>query len=105
MAGEPFFEGLMEAFHFAAGGRVVGGGVDLADPAAAKFVFESVASALPPDMRVVKTMSLSVRVAAGIPWAAQASRNAVRTIASWAPLSHAWKVGSRSRCCLMGCPS
>ena len=35
LAGEPFFEGLVEAFDFPAGGRVVGGGVDLGDPEAA----------------------------------------------------------------------
>ena len=33
--GEPFFEGLVEAFNFSAGGGVVGGGVDLVDVEAA----------------------------------------------------------------------
>ena len=31
LAGEPFFEGLVEAFDFSAGGGVVWGGVDLVD--------------------------------------------------------------------------
>jgi hypothetical protein len=46
LAGQPFLEGLLESFDFAAGGRVVGGGVDLDDVQAAEFVFELVASAL-----------------------------------------------------------
>lgn len=45
LAGEPLFEGLVEAFYFSAGGGVVGGGVDLGDAVAVQFGFESVASA------------------------------------------------------------
>jgi hypothetical protein len=48
LVGEPFFEGLVEAFDFAAGGGVVGGGVDLGDAQPAEFVFERVASAFTP---------------------------------------------------------
>ena len=35
LAGKPFFEGLVKAFHLAAGGGVVRGGVDLGDAQAA----------------------------------------------------------------------
>ena len=45
LVGEPFFEGLVESLDLAAGGGVVGGGVDLGDSEAAQFVFEAVASA------------------------------------------------------------
>jgi hypothetical protein len=34
LAGQPFFEGLVESLDLAAGGGVVGGGVDLGDPEA-----------------------------------------------------------------------
>ena len=42
---EPFFQGLLEAFDFAAGGGVVGSGVLLGDVEADEFGFEGVASA------------------------------------------------------------
>jgi len=45
LAGEPFFEGLVEAFDFPAGGGVVRGGVDVVDAEAVEFGFEGVASA------------------------------------------------------------
>lgn len=45
LAGEPLFEGLVEAFYFSAGGGVVGRGVDLGNAVAVQFGFESVASA------------------------------------------------------------
>jgi hypothetical protein len=48
LAGEPFFEGLVEAFDFSAGGGVVGGGVDLDDPEAAELVFKAVCGLLCP---------------------------------------------------------
>ena len=40
------FEGLVEPFHLAAGGRMVGCGVDLHDSLATQFLLKSVASAL-----------------------------------------------------------
>ena len=46
LAGEPFLEGLVEAFNFSAGGGVVGGGVDLCDAVAVQFGFKAVAPAL-----------------------------------------------------------
>ena len=45
LAVEPFLEGLLEAFDFAAGGGVVGSGVLLGDVEAAEFVLEGVAAA------------------------------------------------------------
>nr|WP_231737595.1 hypothetical protein [Mycobacterium sp. IS-1742] len=45
LAGEPAFEGLVEAFDFAAGGGVVGGGVDLDDAKVVQFVLQGVAAA------------------------------------------------------------
>lgn len=45
LAGEPAFEGLVESFDFAAGGGVIGGGVDLAHAQAVQFGFVLVAAA------------------------------------------------------------
>ena len=45
LAGEPAFEGLVEAFDLAAGGGVVGGGVDLDDAQVVQFCFQGVAAA------------------------------------------------------------
>ncbi len=45
LGGEPFFEGLVEAFDLATRGGVAQGGVDLGDAQAAQFVFEVVAAA------------------------------------------------------------
>ena len=42
---------------------------------------------LPPARRVVNTIPLSVRVEAGVPWAATAARNAARTTG---PVTGAW---------------
>ena len=46
VGGEPAFEGLVEAFDFAAGGRVVRPGVLLDDAEAVEKVFEAVAATL-----------------------------------------------------------
>ena len=75
LAGEPFLKGLVEALDFAAGGRVIRGGVDLGDAQAAQFVSNPLRPPLPPESRVVKTMPLSVSVEAGIPWVSTALRN------------------------------
>ena len=45
LRGEPLFQGLLEAFDFPAGGRVVGPGVLLDDTEGAQFVLEGVAAA------------------------------------------------------------
>ncbi len=45
LAGEPFFESLVEALDFAAGGGVARGGVDLNDAEAVQFVLKVVAAA------------------------------------------------------------
>ena len=67
LGGQPFFEGLLESLDFALGLGVVGFPVLLPDSEAAQLGLEAVAAPLPPDRRVVKTMPLSVRVAAGGP--------------------------------------
>ena len=59
---------------------MAGSGVLLDDVQAAQFEFEGVASAAPPASRVVKTMPLSVRVEAGIPWWVTGFRKVVGTI-------------------------
>ena len=89
LAGEPFFEGLVESLDLAAGGGVVGGGVDLRDPEAAQFVFKAIASPLPPASRVVNTMPLSASVEVGTPWAATVLRNSASTIG---PVTRRWAV-------------
>jgi hypothetical protein len=68
LAGEPFFECLMEAFNFPAGGGVVGGGVDLLYAQAVQFGFEAVAAAFAAGESGGKTMPLSVSVEYGMPW-------------------------------------
>lgn len=45
LAGEPAFEGLVESFDFAAGGGVIGGGVDLAHAQTVQLGFVLVAAA------------------------------------------------------------
>ena len=67
LGGQPFLEGLLEAFDLAAGGRVVRAGVLLGDAQAAQFGSRSrCGRRVPPARRVVKTMPLSVSVEAGI---------------------------------------
>ena len=51
LAGEPFLEGLVEPFDFAAGGGVVGPGVLLGDVQGRKFGLERVAAAASSDGR------------------------------------------------------
>jgi hypothetical protein len=89
VAGEPFFEGLVESLDLAAGGGVVGAGVDLSDPEAVYFVFKAVASAFASGEPGGNTMPLSVNVEAGIPWAATVLRNSASTMG---PVTRRWAV-------------
>ena len=68
LADQPAFERLVEAFDLAAGGRMIGCGVDLDDARDGVVRLRgALRPPLPPDSRVVKTMPLSVNVEAGTP--------------------------------------
>lgn len=86
---EPFLEGLVEALDFPAGGGVAGVELIWVTPRRRSSASKALRPPLPPASRVVKTMPLSVRVEAGMPWRATALRNSVSTIA---PVMRWWAV-------------
>ena len=79
LGAEPSFEGLLEAFDFAAGGWMVRSRVLLDDVQADQFGFEGVTATTPAGVAVENTMPLSVNVDAGRPWSSTAVRNVVST--------------------------
>ena len=80
LAGEGFFEGLVEAFDFAAGGGVVGVELIWRTPRRCSSASSWLRPPLPPANRVVKTMPLSVRVEYGMPYLVRVLVNSLATI-------------------------
>jgi hypothetical protein len=67
LGAQPFLQGLLESLRLALGLGVVRFAVLLPDSQAAQFGFQAVAAAFAAGSRVVKTMPLPVKVAAGAP--------------------------------------
>ena len=67
LAGEPFLEGLVEAFNFSAGGGVAGVELICVMPWRCSSASKPLHPPLPPANRVVETMPLSVNVEYGMP--------------------------------------
>ena len=86
LGAEPFLQGLLEPLDLALG---LGFGLPFfwVMPRRRRSVSRPLRPPLPPENRVVKTMPLSVRVAAGVPCCSQAPRKASSTIG---PVPRAW---------------